>query len=314
MRKFILIILPVFLFISCKLQPDSDRNYADKSKIYKLTLNPPKGSTYYFEVNNEYSLKMKVDDKKTENSNKSNFGTYYEISKDTAGNTMITLSYDKIHIRTKNGDNESDMDIANAANSINPVERMLGYLKDAKITAIVSPTGETKSVSGYKELGEKIIANFNPNDENAKQIARQQWEKTIGQGIVKKNMDDLFKIFPDSAVHIGDTWRVIYQQSNDIPLKIKTSYTLKDINDNIAIVESDGVIYSDSTATAFLSFNSATVDLKGKQQGQYEMDTKTGMLISCNIKANVEGIVEVMGREIPITIKTSLKMNGKKIN
>jgi len=313
MRKFILITLPIFFFISCKLQPDSDRDYADKSKIYKLTLNPPEGATYYFDVNNEYSMKMKVDDKKTENSNKSNFGTYYEISKDTAGNTMITLSYDKIHIRTKNGDNESDMDIANASSSINPVERMLSYLKDAKITAIVSPTGETKSVSGYKELGEKIIANFNPNDENAKQIARQQWEKTIGQGIVKKNMDDLFKIFPDSAVHIGDTWRVTYQQSNDIPLKIKTSYTLKDINDNIAIIESEGVIYSDSTSTEFLSYNGASIDLKGKQEGQYEVDTQTGMLLSCNIRTNVEGDVQVAGRDVPVTIKTSLKMTGKKV-
>jgi len=32
-------------------------------------------------------------------------------------------------------------------------------------------------------------------------------DKAIGEGIVKKNVDQLFKMFPDSAVHVGDKWK-----------------------------------------------------------------------------------------------------------
>jgi len=41
---------------------------------------------------------------------------------------------------------------------------MLGVLKDATIVATVNQVGESKSVTGYKELGEKIIEGMNAKD------------------------------------------------------------------------------------------------------------------------------------------------------
>ena len=58
----------------------------------------------------------------------------------------------------------------------------------------------------------------------------------------------------------------------------------------------------------------ATVNLKGSQEGEYEMETKTGMLISCRLSATVEGTIQTMGQQIPITIKTSVKIDGRKVN
>jgi hypothetical protein len=62
-----------------------------------------------------------------------------------------------------------------------------------------------------------------------------------------------------------------------------------------------------------LGFGNVAADLKGKQQAEYEMETKTGMLISCKMKADVEGTMQAMGREIPMIIKTSLKITGRKV-
>jgi len=313
--KKIIFFFPTLLFISCRLQPGSDRHYSDsdKSKVYQLRLNPPIGSTYYYDITNESEFKLEVEDKKTKNTNKANFGVYYEINKDSSGNLLLNMSYDKIHIYTKKNDKETEMDAENSAASTDPVERMLGFVKNAKIRAIVSPTGDIKTVTGYKELGERMLANFDPNDSYGKNIASQQWEKLVGEGIVKKNMDELFRIFPDSAVHLGDTWKLTYKESGDIPLTAKTVFTLKDINDDIAIIGSEGIIVSDSSSTGFMSFNNASMNLKGKQEGEYEIERKTGMLISCRVKASIEGRLEMIGREIPVIIKTSLKMNGKKI-
>jgi hypothetical protein len=315
MKKNILVGIAILILASCKLQPDSERHYSesDKSKVYQLHLDPPVGSTYHYDITKESEIKLEVDDKKTDNKNTANFGVFYEINKDSSGNLLLNMSYDKIHVYTKKNDVETETDAADAANSIDPVERMLGYVKDAKISATISPTGELKSVTGYKELGEKMLANFDPNDTYGKNVARQQWEKLIGEGIVKKNVDELFRIFPDSAVHLGDTWKLTYKESGDIPLVSKTIFTLKDINDDIVMIGSEGVIISDSSSTGFMSFNNASIHVKGKQDGEYEIERKTGMLISCRVKANIEGTLEVAGREIPLTIETSLKLTGKKI-
>jgi len=38
------------------------------------------------------------------------------------------------------------------------------------------------------------------------------------------------------------------------------------------------------------------------------------MLISAKIKAKIKGELDVLGREVPVTIETSVKINGKKLN
>ena len=64
--KIIFYLLPfVLIAASCKINPDSNRNYTDKNKVYKLNLNPNAGSKYSFEITNESELKMEVDDKES---------------------------------------------------------------------------------------------------------------------------------------------------------------------------------------------------------------------------------------------------------
>jgi len=37
---------------------------------------------------------------------------------------------------------------------------------------------------------------------------QSQWDKAIGEGIVKKERGPALKMFPDSAVHVGDKWKL----------------------------------------------------------------------------------------------------------
>jgi len=43
--------------------------------------------------------------------------------------------------------------------------------------ATVNQVGESKSVTGYKELGEKIIEGMNAKDMNEKKLMQSQWIK-----------------------------------------------------------------------------------------------------------------------------------------
>jgi hypothetical protein len=44
------------------------------------------------------------------------------------------------------------------------------------------------------------------------------------------------------------------------------------------------------------------------QTGKYQVDTKTGMVLSAKVNVNVEGTLETMGRDIPLTIESEVKM------
>src|SRR6266496_1737405 len=84
--------------ISCKTQPGSDRDYDkfDPDKTYKIRLNPLPGSSYYYDITNETETKLEVDDKKTGNGSKSSVGIIFKIDKDSTGDFLLNMQYDKI--------------------------------------------------------------------------------------------------------------------------------------------------------------------------------------------------------------------------
>ena len=138
MNKFFLILTPV-LYISCKIQPASDRHYADGNpdKVYKLRLNPAAGSKYNYDITNGSEFQMEVDGKKVNKQNKSTVSVSYTIDKDSAGDFRLSMVYDKIHFYSKNKDGETDLDAGNAASSMDPVEKLMSIVKGATIQAVV---------------------------------------------------------------------------------------------------------------------------------------------------------------------------------
>ena len=311
----ILLVVSIFFFhTSCKIRPSSERHYADGNpdKEYKLRLNPAAGSKYYFTIISGSEFRMEVDGKKVDKQNKSTIGVSYAIDKDSAGNFRLSMVYDKIHFYSKNKDGETDLDAGDSA-SLDPVEKLMGILKGATIQSVVSPQGDIRSIKGYDELKSKLLASFNPNDRYSRAIAEKQWEERIKEGLIKKNMEQLFKIFPDSAVHVGDKWQLSSVQKDEINLNIKNSYTLKDIHDGVALINSEGIITSDNATGTTMGYE-FTADIKGKQEGEFEMETATGMLLSSKISSDIEGEMSMMGRTIPITIRSTMKMEGKKVN
>jgi hypothetical protein len=314
-KKLIYFAIPLFV-TACNLRSESNvkSDNHDPTKTYKLQVKPVPGSNYHYDVINETEMSLEVDEKKIKNINKSDIGINYKISKDSLDDLLFTLQFDRIHIYTKNNDKIKEMDANSGAMSIDPVEKMLAILKETTLQSTISPTGETKIITGFKEIGDKIIAAFPGTDENTKLGIRSQLNKTIGEALVKKNMDQQFKIFPDSPVHIGDTWKLATKEEGEISYAITNIFTLKAINNDIAIIESHGTVTTENVTSNIAGLNNNAVsDLKGEQEGEYEMETKTGMIINSRIKANVTGTIHVMSRTIPIKIKSSVKMNGQKV-
>jgi len=311
MKKETLLPFLMIFALSCNIHLGADRNNPGENKIYRLRLNPPAGSKYHYEISNESKLDIEVSDKEVENTKKADVAINYEINRDSAGDFILGMTYDKIHIYTRNGDVVSDLDAANGPNSTDPVEEMLGALKTTHVLATLSPAGNLKSVKGYQEIADRILSGLNASLSD-KVKAQAQWKQLIEQGIVKKNMDQLFKMFPDSAVHIGDKWKLFSTEKNDINFTVKNFYTLRSIEDGVADIESGGEIETDSASSNMMGFDVIS-DLKGNEEGSYAMDIKTGMLLSAKIKAKINGTVQVMGQEAEIKMITNIKIDGQKL-
>src|ERR1700742_1572383 len=148
MNKYILSYFLVTGVAACNLQLHSDSQYAgrEEDKVYKLRLNPPTGEKYHFTIISESGLNMEVNDKKINNRNKTTSDVFYTINKDSAGDLILDIQYDKIHIYSKEGDTESDADAdpLAAGDTGDPLGNLLGSLKNAKIQAVISPVGQVQ--------------------------------------------------------------------------------------------------------------------------------------------------------------------------
>lgn len=320
MDKYFFLLVVVFV-VGCKMRSDNahenngttaQNNNSKESITYKLQLKPPSGAKYHYDIISESETTLEVAGKDMSIRNKTSTGVIYTITKDSTGNFLMNMKYDKIRIYSNDGKVEKEMDTENAANSLDPVEKMLGLLKTANITAVVNPAGEIKSISGYKELGDKVLAGFSAADTYSRTIASQQWQQMVEEGVIRKNMDQLFRIFPDSIVRKGDKWTLNHKQKGEIDLNVITNYTLRSIDGTTAYIDAEGELTSDGAASKVLGYQ-VQADIKGEQKGKYELEMGSGMLVKSKITANVEGSLTMMGKEIPVEIKTTLITNGRKL-
>ncbi|HWK07237.1 MAG TPA: DUF6263 family protein [Puia sp.] len=311
--SWLVLFLDIFFFLSCKTHPDSDRTYAGDGKVYKLRINPAPGSKYQYQISNESTLNMEVDSKPIESIKKADVTINYGIEKDSLGDFVLTIGYEKIHVYTKNNNQESELSTENSTNSLDPMEKLLGALKGADIIATVGRAGDVKTVRGYTEIASKILSEAASVSLPDKQKMQLQWKTVVEKGMIKKNMDLLFRMFPDSSVRIGDRWKLTSKDDGDLSFSVNNAYTLISIKDGIADIESRGVISSD-TASALLMGYDVVANLSGQQQGSYSMDIRTGMLVNCKVTAEIEGKIQMMGRDIPVKMSTGVKMDGKKVH
>jgi hypothetical protein len=223
------------------------------------------------------------------------------------------LQFDKIHLYSKTGDNIKEMDADNTLSG-DPVVKLLGVLKEIVFQSTLDSNGEVVILSGFKEISDKIIAAFPSTDPATRNALETELNKTIGEKLVKQNTSQLFQTFPDTPVHIGSTWKLTTKQQGDLTSMVDNLFTLKAINDNIAVIESHGTITTENATSNIGGLsNNVVSNLKGEQEGEYEIETKTGMLINSHVKSNITGTIQVKSRTIPIKIKSSVKMSGKKL-
>ncbi|MGN6600929.1 MAG: DUF6263 family protein [Ginsengibacter sp.] len=305
--KFLLLTLIILIF-SCNIRPGGDRATTSPDKIFQIKINPQAGTNYDYDVSNETDTRFEVNDNTIQNQSNTRYVVNYAIQKDTTGNFDIGINYKKIHIHSKINGQESDLDAGNSPSSTNPIENLLGALTRAKIKAIVNRSGKLIEVQGYKEIASNYFANTNL-DLNSKLAAEKQWQDLVEKTLVKANIQRLFQILPDSAIHIGDRWKTQYKEDGDLNFVVKNSSTLVSIDDGIAAIKSTGRIETDSSATSIMGFPMNS-DLKGNQEGNYEMNIKSGMLEDGKITTKINGSLEVLGRQIPLTIDIKIKIEG----
>ena len=311
LSKIIRLLIVVGTLSSCKFPTQEKRSIDDATTSYKLQLQPKTGSVYHYDIINSSAIELTANDQETQTVTKTSAGINYIVGKDSAGNLVMDLKYTDLKLYTKNGDREQELEATHSKVLVDPAEQMLTALQDAQLQAIVSPTGEVIRLNGYNELSESLMANLSSDNPQATEIAQQKIDQMIGDNLIKKNFSQLFRIFPDSIVRLGEKWKIDSRASTDFLLNSVTYYELEDINDGMATIRFTSEISSDKSILMTFMGYTATSELKGGQTGEYKIDITTGMLVVGETNGNLSGNLQIAGRTIPVTIKVTSDIKGE---
>lgn len=311
-KAHITLFLLIAIASSCKLPftetstPDTDKN------TLFLRFNPKPGTAYHYTIENKSELEIEVQEKSTQRTTEFEVGITYRISADTSGSYLFETTYDKV-LLVNNNDGVETISDAERANPASPLtERMLGALKESKLVVSVAPGNDIKIISGYEELSGKLMTGLDTTNAYTKQVAQQTIDEVIKKGLIQKNVDQLFRFFPDSAMRIGSKWKVNTKEQQGFALNIGTFYTLNDIDDGVAFISSRSTVTSDKTPIALLG-NSAVPDLAGEQEGVYEVEAETCMLLNASIVSTIKGVVNLGMSSVPVSIKVKVSLKGKRL-
>lgn len=109
---------------------------------------------------------------------------------------------------------------------------------------------------------------------------------------------------PAKGIKVGESWRDSVSSDKD---KSVTTYTLKEVKGNSALVSMDGTV----TVNREFEQQGMTMQMvmKGTTSGEYSFDPASGIITSRKAVTKANGTVEVMGQSVPVTVETTVVSN-----
>ena len=313
-------LVALFFCISCQNNTKYKRHGANGNNTgnssdakLQFAIHLSKGQKYYYNTKTTIQTTLEVNDKETETSNQSELGMFYEVLQDSGNIFSVKITYDKLHIVLKKTDTEDQVyDADNAAESFDQMDQLLSNIKGTSITVTLDSKGNIINTSGSKEIMNRVMASMSSGDPQMKAKVQELVSRLTGPAFIDETLKESFKIFPDSGLYVGDSWKKQSTQSADMKFDVNSTYTLTSLDDGIAKIEIEGKISNPKNTTAtFMGYNVES-DLGGEQEGEFKADMESGLLLHGKTNISIKGYIRILGKNVPVKFRVKKEITAVK--
>ena len=277
-------------------------------KAYLLKQDYPPGKKYSYTISSDQIINQKVDGK--ELSYIQNVGTDYifDIAALKGVDKNIKVTYRRLTIKSVGMGNELILDSdKDEVGKMNP----FSGLRNASFSMVLAPNGAIKSVSGTDKMVDSIASKMTKDTTQLKQI-KLSLEKQFNAEVIRQTMESSFRMFADKPVKIGESWIVNTKVQITMPIETATTYTLKEVKDNVATLSIKGNLVSKGDFDSMGS--KMQTDLKGMNVGDAQIDIRTGIILSSHTRIELYGKMKAVNQDIDFDMEGINKITGKEIN
>ena len=173
--------------------------------------------------------------------------------------------------------------------------RIFAGITGKSFTIKVDAEGNIVEVKGFPEIIQSIVDSSGMGEDIKRQMYASLKDQFNEQNI-KDQFAQVFTIFPNKEVKVGDSWDKTYSTGGKMPAKNTITYTVKEI-------EGDHVTLT--TKSKLESLNKSDMEINGEQAGTLLVDSKTGLVINSEFDLNMH--TKVQGMEIETKAKGKIK-------
>lgn len=241
-----------------------------------LRFQPPVSSTYYFNNNSSYTATRRMDTLEMKALSSKFVKMKMTVESIEKGNTKINFVL--LDVKKTIKDDSATVNYQSGQAMTDPGQDIDRQLEDCLVNSPIilsmNEKGEVADMQGY----ENIIAKMKTILEKA--TGKSVPDEYIAQqmSLPTENIDNLFIVFPDTAVQIGETWQYVANSAlQGMPIVITSKYTLADRKDGIAYINLSAAISIDkSQLTKEILDQMTNLKVTSYMNGTLQVDEKTG--------------------------------------
>ncbi|MCX2495777.1 DUF6263 family protein [Pedobacter sp. PF22-3] len=277
-------------------------------KTYSLKQNYPTGNKYDFSFVSDQIINQKIAGRSINSTQTIGTDYIFDITEGHNGDKDIKVTYNRLFMKSNAMGNAMTL---TSDDQDSTKKNPFSGLKGASFYMTISPTGVVKTVAGIDKMLDNMAVRMSKDTSQIKQF-KSALSKQFSNEIIKQTMESSFKIYPDRAVKIGDSWTVDTKMQMSMPIETITQYTLKEVKDGIAILSVKGTLISKGNFEAM--GNKMETDLRGTNSGETSIDVKTGIVQNSHLRVELYGKMKSMGQDIDFEMQGINKIVGKEIN
>ncbi len=215
---------------------------------------------------------------------------FFKVSDAPKGNKKVSVTYDqmKVELVNKSQTIQYDTKEPNDTSILSSYQKLIGKGYDL----IVSPIGEIVKVENINEAITKLT------------------NVTIDEASIAETMKNAFDFYTNKTLNEGDSWNKTSTLTilKRMKLNVDATYTLKQVKDNVALIEYSAKINASEGATFK---QGVEVKLGGTQKGMIQVEVTTGLIIRKTINQELKGSMKVNETVQPIEINSNTSVFGK---
>lgn len=282
------------------------------NKKVKIAFNPELNKNYVMNYSTEMKMGMTMMGKTMDI--KMNMGVESGLmaTKSSAENKHLAFTYNAMSFDMGQGGMNMRYDSKSPSTDSSPVtmimSKMFNSLINKKIEFDMSPKGEITNVTGYDVIIKEMMASVDSIPGSAAQM--EGMKNQFGENQIKQMMSQGFNFYSEKEVGEGDEWETSSNLNMDyMKFTMKNKYKMLSMDGNVAKISLNGTMATGGETNS--NEMQVNVDIKGTITGTLDVDIKTGMPISSNMKMDLKGSSAAGGQTIPMTMVGNIKLNTK---